>query len=105
MTPFLFVFLVAFILSFALTPLAARLGVRLGLADVPGGRRHHAGKVARTGGLAIFVSFIAATLLSLTLDLPRNDPNELTRITGLIAGTTIMFAFGLLDDKFEFRPG
>lgn len=105
MTPFLLVFFFAFTLSLVLTPVAARLGVRLGMADVPGGRRQHTGKVARTGGLAIFASFIAATLLSLTLDLPRNDPNELARLTGLIAGTTIMFVFGLLDDKFEFRPG
>jgi len=105
MTPFLLVFLAAFALSFVLTPLAARLGVHLGMADTPGGRRQHAGKVARTGGMAIFASFIVATLLSLALDLPRNDPNELIRITGLIVGTTIMFTFGLLDDKFEFRPG
>ena len=105
LTPFLLVFLVAFLLSLSLTPITARLGVRLGLADDPGGRRRHPGQIARTGGLAIFVSFSAATLLSLTLDLPRHDPNELTRITGLIAGATILCVFGLLDDKFEFRPG
>lgn len=105
MTPFLLVFLATFILSLTLTPLAARLGVRLGLADEPGGRRLHTGKIARTGGLAITISFLFGVLVTLMLDLPRNDPNELTRIAGLIAGTTIVFVFGLLDDKFEFRPG
>jgi UDP-GlcNAc:undecaprenyl-phosphate/decaprenyl-phosphate GlcNAc-1-phosphate transferase len=105
LTPFLLVFLVAFILSLTLTPLAARLGVRLGLADEPGGRRLHTGKIARTGGLAIAISFLLGVLVTLMLDLPSTDPNESTRITGLLIGTLIMFVFGLLDDKFEFRPG
>jgi UDP-GlcNAc:undecaprenyl-phosphate GlcNAc-1-phosphate transferase len=39
------------------------------------------------------------------LRLPSDDPNEQTRLSGLLIGTLIMFVFGLLDDKFEFRPG
>src|SRR3972149_3215759 len=107
MTPFLLVFLTAFIASFALTPLAARLGLRLGLADQPGGRRRHTGKVARTGGIALFVSFIAAIFVAQALNIPSTstDPNEPIRLTGLLIGSTIMFVFGLLDDRFEFRPG
>ena len=103
--PFLLVFLTSFLLSLTLTPLAARLGLRFGMADAPGGRRKHAGRVARTGGMALFVSFMAGVLLTLRLDLPRTDPNEFTRLGGLIAGSLIVFVFGLLDDKFEFRPG
>ena len=105
MTPFLIVFLFAFVLSLLITPLAARLGLRLGMSDVPGGRRQHTGRVARTGGIALFVSFIAAVLLARTLNIPHDDPNEATRVTGLLIGTMIMFVFGLLDDRFEFRPG
>jgi UDP-GlcNAc:undecaprenyl-phosphate GlcNAc-1-phosphate transferase len=104
-TSFFAIFAVSLALSLALTPLAARLGLRLNLADEPGGRRRHHGKIARTGGLAIFVSFIAGVLLTLTLDLPRSDPHEWTRLAGLIVGTTVMFIFGLLDDRFEFRSG
>ena len=105
MTPFILVFAISFLLSLVLTPLAARVGLRLGIADEPGGRRQHTGKIARTGGVAIFVSFIAAILVAQALNIPSTDPNESTRITGLIIGTLIMFVFGLLDDRFEFKPG
>jgi len=103
--PFLLVFLISFILSLLLTPLAAKLGLRLNMADEPGGRRKHTGKIARTGGIAIFVSFVVGVLITPQLDLPRTDPNEFTRIGGLLVGLVVVFVFGLLDDKFEFRPG
>ncbi|HTP10368.1 MAG TPA: MraY family glycosyltransferase [Anaerolineae bacterium] len=103
--PFLLVFLTSFVLSLLLTPLAAKLGLRLNMADDPGGRRKHAGRIARTGGIAIFVSFVIGVLITTRLDLPRSDPNEFTRIGGLFIGLIVVFAFGLLDDKFEFRPG
>lgn len=104
--PFLLVFLTSFVLSLLLTPLAAKLGLRLNMADDPGGRRQHTRRIARTGGIAIFVSFGVGVLITRLLDLPRTDvPNEFTRIGGLLAGLIIVFVFGLLDDKFEFRPG
>ena len=103
--PFLLVFLTSFILSLLLTPLAARLGLRLQMADEPGGRRQHAGRIARTGGIAIFISFVVGVLLTQRLELHSTDPNEATRIGGLLIGLIIVFVFGLLDDKFEFRPG
>ena len=105
MTPFLSVLLISFILSLLLTPLAARLGLRLNIADEPSGRRQHAGRIARTGGIAIFISLIAGVLMTTRLTLPRSDPNEFTRIGGLLAGLMIVFVFGLLDDAFEFKPG
>jgi UDP-GlcNAc:undecaprenyl-phosphate GlcNAc-1-phosphate transferase len=103
--PFLLVFLVSFFLSLLLTPLAARLGLRLNMADDPGGRRRHAGRIARTGGIAIFISFVVGVLITPWLDLPRTDPNEFIRMSGLLIGLIIVFVFGLLDDRFEFRPG
>ncbi len=103
MTPL--VFLTSFLLSLLLTPLAARIGLRLNIADTPGGRRQHTGRVARTGGIAVFISFVVGVLLTQQIALPRTDPNEATRLTGLLLGLTIVFVFGLLDDKFEFRPG
>lgn len=99
------IFLTSFLLTLILTPLAARLGLRLRMADVPGGRRQHADRIARTGGIAIFIGFVAGILLAQQLELPRTDPNEFTRLGGLLAGMIIVFIFGLLDDKFEFKPG
>lgn len=103
--PFLLVFLTSFLLSLILTPLAAKLGLRLHMADDPGGRRQHAGRIARTGGIALFTSFVVGVLITPLLDLPRTDPNEFVRLGGLLFGLIIVFVFGLLDDKFEFKPG
>jgi UDP-GlcNAc:undecaprenyl-phosphate GlcNAc-1-phosphate transferase len=103
--PFLLVFLSSFLLSLLLTPLAAKLGLRLNMADEPGGRRKHGARIARTGGIAILASFVVGVLITTQLDLPRTDPNEFTRLSGLLVGVIIVFVFGLLDDKYEFRPG
>src|SRR5450759_1081564 len=105
MSPLILVFLIAFILSFALTPIAARIGLRLNMTDDPGGRRQHAGRIARTGGIALYISFVVAIIISQALNLPRSDPNESTRVIGLLIGTTIMFVFGLIDDRIELKPG
>jgi UDP-GlcNAc:undecaprenyl-phosphate GlcNAc-1-phosphate transferase len=102
---FLLVFLISFSLSLLLTPLTAKLGLRLNMADDPGGRRRHTGRIARTGGIAIFVSFVVGVWITAQLDLPRFDPNEFVRIGGMLLGLVIVFVFGLLDDKFEFKPG
>lgn len=105
MSPLILVFLSSFILSLILTPIAARIGLRFNLADEPGGRRQHARRVARTGGLALYISFVVALLISQSLNLPRSDPNESTRLIGLLLGATVMFVFGLIDDRLELKPG
>ncbi len=103
-------------LSFILTPAAMRLGVRLGLVDRPGGRRHHTGAIARTGGLALFGSFFLIVLLTIVLPVwlpepaagwfpPRNDPNELHRLSALLAGSLFCAAMGFLDDRFHWSSG
>ena len=104
------IFAISLIISVALTPLARRLGLRLGLADRPGGRRQHHGVISRLGGIAMYAGFTAAVIATLVLPQgwlpPRLDPKELTRLTGLLAGTSAVFIFGLLDDRFQFasRP-
>ena len=105
MTPFLLTFLIAFALALILTPLARRLGLRLGVADTPGGRRHHAGIVSRLGGLPLFVSFTAAVLASRSMGVPSFDPQESTRVTGLLIGSAFVFVYGLIDDRFDLKPG
>ncbi len=111
---FLATLLFAAVLTFVLTPLAMRLGVRWGLVDRPGGRRKHAGVIPRTGGLALFGGFFVTVLLITVLPkvlpevLPvpwaqwfpaRNDPNELTRLAGLLLGSAYCALFGLLDSN------
>ncbi len=103
--PFALVFAVALILALAGTPLAAAWGRWRGLVDLPGPRRRHAGVMPRTGGLVLFVAFVAAALLAQWLPVPRQDPKELVRFLGIVLGMTFLFAVGYLDDRFELRPG
>ena len=102
---YLTIFGAAFLLALLLTPLAGRLGERWGLVDRPGGRRAHRGAIPRTGGIALFGAFaitlLAAFLLFQRWLPPSTDPNERTRLAGLLLGSTLAFGFGLLDDKRE----
>ncbi|GBD08160.1 putative undecaprenyl-phosphate N-acetylglucosaminyl 1-phosphate transferase [Candidatus Thermoflexus japonica] len=101
----LLVFLIAFLLSGGSTPLAARLGYRLGMLDRPGGRRRHRGEIPRTGGLALWLAFVVTVLFAQILPIPRFDPKEVVRLTGLLLGGTLSLILGLIDDRWELPPG
>jgi UDP-GlcNAc:undecaprenyl-phosphate GlcNAc-1-phosphate transferase len=103
--PFAAVFGLGFVLALIGTPLAAAWGRRHKLVDEPGPRRWHRGAVPRTGGIALFVAFMAAALLAQWLPVPRQDPKELTRFLGIVLGSTFLFVVGYVDDRFELRPG
>jgi UDP-GlcNAc:undecaprenyl-phosphate GlcNAc-1-phosphate transferase len=103
--PFVVVFGVALTVALISTPLAAAWGRRRGIVDKPSGRRQHKGVVPRTGGIALFLAFMAAALLAQWLPVPRQDPKELTRFLGIAAGMVFLFIVGNIDDRFELRPG
>jgi UDP-GlcNAc:undecaprenyl-phosphate GlcNAc-1-phosphate transferase len=112
-------FAVGFVLALALTPLTRWLGERWGLVAVPGGRRQHPGAVSRIGGVALYLAFVSAVLVSQVLvvdpwDTPqaipeglrilRFDPKEIFRLVGLLGGGTFIFLAGLYDDWRELAP-
>lgn len=100
------IFAIGLFVSLAVSPLARWLGQQLNLADRPGGRRQHVGVMPRLGGIAMYVGFTVAVVATLVLPQrwlpPRLDPNELTRLTGVLIGATAIFLFGLLDDWRQF---
>ncbi len=111
------IFALAFVLALTLTPLARWLGERWGVVAQPGGRRKHARPIARTGGIAVYIAFVVAVLVSqlLIIDQPagaspssfqivRFDPKESIRLIGLLAGGTLVFLVGLYDDWRELPP-
>ena len=99
---FAIVFLLSFSVSLLLVPVAHWLSFRVGALSTPGGRRHEAQPMPRLGGLALFAGFIVAIIAAQFLPVPRQDPNETIRLTGLIIGTVFCFGFWFLDDIFEF---
>ncbi|MBN1287317.1 MAG: undecaprenyl/decaprenyl-phosphate alpha-N-acetylglucosaminyl 1-phosphate transferase [Anaerolineae bacterium] len=100
---FLAVLAVGFALSLLLSRAAIHLGMRWRLIDEPRGRHRHRRTVSKFGGLALWGAFTIAALVAQALPVPRTDPMELVRVTGLLLGGTFCFLFGILDDRFEFK--
>lgn len=104
---FIIVFVLALSLALLLAPLAVYLGRRWGITAKPGGRRINEGDqrgVSKLGSIVLFGSFVTTVLVAQLLPVPRFDPNEIIRLTGLLLGSLLTFIVGLLDDIFEFRP-
>jgi UDP-GlcNAc:undecaprenyl-phosphate GlcNAc-1-phosphate transferase len=103
--PFVIVFALALSITLILTPLADYLGRRYNIVAAPGGRRQSEGdkrRVSKLGGLALYGGFVISVLVAQVLPVPRMDPYEIIRLTGLVIGGTFIFIVGVLDDIFEF---
>lgn len=104
---YLLIFALAVSVTLVLVPVAMGLGKRLGMTTRPGGRRLLEGdrkRVSKLGGLALFGGFTLSVLAAQVLPVARMDPNESLRLFGLLLGGTIIFGFGVLDDRYEFGP-
>lgn len=99
----------AFFLSFAATPLSIFIAKKTGTIDVPtDDRRMHKTAIPRLGGIAIFISFLATTLLlrALIASGAIYDPaaNEmLVKLSAILISGAVIFAVGVLDDVFTIR--
>jgi UDP-GlcNAc:undecaprenyl-phosphate GlcNAc-1-phosphate transferase len=89
----------AFIISFLTTPLTIKLAWRFGLVDDPKRRKHpahtHKGIVPRGGGIPIYLSLLATSLIFLPFD---------QHLKGILAGATLMVLMGIADDRFDLNP-
>lgn len=99
--PYVLVVLASFGLSLAGTRLGQLLGLRWRITAAPGGRRQHVGVISRLGGIGLVSGFLGALALAQTFHIPTADPNEARRFVGLVVGSVLLFAAGLLDDRFE----
>jgi UDP-GlcNAc:undecaprenyl-phosphate GlcNAc-1-phosphate transferase len=107
LTAFLVVFTLALVVTLLLMPACAWLGIRLRIVAKAGGRRTTEADlrgVSKLGGVGLAVGFVLAVLAAQLLPVPRFDPNEVVRLTGLIAGTVFLTLFGVIDDKFDLKP-
>jgi UDP-GlcNAc:undecaprenyl-phosphate GlcNAc-1-phosphate transferase len=87
-------FLSALVLVLLLTPLAARLAPRTEERDRDR-PRVHSGFIPRTGGLAIVAAILVPAALFLDLEGPY---------LGILVGTLLVAALGLVDDVVGLRP-
>lgn len=84
-----YLFLIGAFAALLLTQPAAWLAPRLGAIDVPDARKVHSRPIPRSGGLAVYLAFMAAVLRNLQFS---------TEIWGILIGGTIIFLLGFADD-------
>jgi UDP-GlcNAc:undecaprenyl-phosphate/decaprenyl-phosphate GlcNAc-1-phosphate transferase len=102
MSDYLIIFGAAFIVALAATPIARRLSARRGIVARPGGRRRHPKPVAKLGGLPLLLAYLVGIGLVYLLLPPAGD--DALRLRGVILGSLIVFAGGLIDDRWELSP-
>jgi UDP-GlcNAc:undecaprenyl-phosphate GlcNAc-1-phosphate transferase len=103
-------FVLALLVTLALTPVVRRYARRLGVVDRPEARRVNTRIVARGGGIAIGVAFIAVSLLMLAFNaIPGthfvDQPASVgaPQVAALLVGAAAALAIGFLDDKYQLR--
>ncbi|WP_027364682.1 MraY family glycosyltransferase [Desulfotruncus alcoholivorax] len=87
----------ALVLGYAATPVVRVIAVKIGAIDRPDPRKVHKGLMPRMGGLAVYLAFTAAVIISPARAYPG--------IWGLLAGATVIVALGILDDTRGLPPG
>src|ERR1700730_13350856 len=87
----LIAFSVALLASLGLTVPIRHLALRYGMVDKPGPRKVHVDPIPLLGGIAIYLGFILAVLLT------RHDAPQ-QQIIGILAGATLLALVGFLDD-------
>jgi len=97
----------AFAVSLILVPLVRHYALKANLLDQPGGRKMHVAPVPRLGGVAIFVSVLAA--LGLVGLWQGQLPLALTGTIGsptlgMMLGGTFIFMLGFWDDLVDLSP-
>lgn len=91
---YIYGFFMAMLLAFLVTPFVMKLAWKIGAVDVPGdARRVHKKPMPRLGGLAIYIAFIMAGLITLPLKSPS--------VKGILLGSTIIVIIGILDDIYD----
>lgn len=91
----LLAFGLAIVLSLVLTPVARRIALRIDLVDRPVNRSMHSEPKPYLGGVAIYLAFVIAALLSGGW----RDPKAI----GLVLTGGLMVALGVVDDKLRLK--
>jgi len=84
-------FAVALLASLGLTVPIRHLALRYGMVDKPGPRKVHLNPIPLLGGIAIYLGFVLAVVLT------RHDA-PVQQIIGILAGATLLAIVGFLDD-------
>lgn len=111
MFPFTFdyvlVLIGALLISLSLTPIVRLLSLKVGAVDNPNARRVNKVPMPSAGGLAIFISFLVATLFFMSVPSSRlliGGTSYFAYILPVVLGASMITLTGFIDDVFEISP-
>ena len=81
-------------MNFSCVLIIIKLCKKFSLYDYQNARKIHSGNIPRLGGVGIFLSFIIASVVFLSI----NDVSNLNKILPIMIAGTIVFIFAVLDD-------
>ncbi|MGY6587790.1 MAG: MraY family glycosyltransferase [Wenzhouxiangella sp.] len=84
----------AFAVAAGMVPALRGPALRFGLVDHPCRRKRHEGCIPLTGGLAMFIAFLAALLAGV---------GHFYNYSGLLIGMTVLLTVGVVDDLIDLR--
>src|SRR5271154_3441362 len=87
----LIAFAVALLASLGLTIPVRHLAIRFGMVDQPGPRKVHLRSIPLLGGIAIYLAFALAVLVTV-----HGAPEK--QVAGILSGATLLAVIGFLDD-------
>lgn len=82
-------------LALLVTPAVKKFAIKLGALDRPDQRKVHKRVMPRLGGLAIYLSFVAAVLLTMDISM---------QVCGILVGGTMIVILGFVDDTRGLSP-
>ncbi|MGH9728747.1 MAG: glycosyltransferase family 4 protein [Candidatus Acidiferrales bacterium] len=85
-------FIVALLASLSLTVPVRRFALHIGMVDKPSSRKVHVTPIPLLGGVAIYVSFVLAMVVTM-------HNNTRAEILAILAGATLLAITGILDDS------
>ena len=96
------VFVTGFLITLAATPVVRKVAVLAGVIDAPDRvRKHHSAPIAYLGGLAVFIGFMAAMLMSFIAI--EGDAADLAPVPiSILIGATAIALTGLADDIWKW---
>ena len=110
LAPYMAVFFVAFFVSFIATPIMRWLAIRNGVVDWPDFKRKvHLQPVAYLGGIAIFLGWLAGTLMCFVIEPHDARVIELgmTHVKfpfAIVIGGAVIALTGVIDDVYGVSP-
>lgn len=104
MMVFIITFALAFFVTYFATPVVKNFASKMKVLDIPNDRKVHSEPIPRLGGAAIYLGFTLAVLAALLLSYFLGVKVDLKMISGILLGSTLLVAVGVVDDIQGMRP-